>query len=63
MSMTDQVISHYAILEKLGEGGMSRISPQPDVVRGRKFTDLPPYGFRSERDSKSGIAAGGRNML
>jgi len=61
MSMTDQIISQYAILEKLGEGGISRISPQPDVVSGRKFTDLTPHGFRSERDFKSGTAASGRN--
>jgi hypothetical protein len=57
--MIGQILSHNRILEKLGVGGMFQNHPRAFFESGWKFADLPPYGFRSERDSKNGTAAGG----
>ncbi len=39
--MIGQTISHYTILEKLGEGGMFQIFPRTFSVSGRKFENPP----------------------
>ncbi len=40
-TMIDQIISHYTILSKIGEGGMFQISPRTQFVSGWRFENPP----------------------
>lgn len=48
--MINEIISQYKILEKLGEGGMSQISPRTFCMSGRKFEDPAERSDSGRRD-------------